>query len=209
MDKQGEMWNITTTPAFQVDHLSPSEYLATAHIQQGPRRMLTAKDLLPSDTDEQLFAYRAGAIAKRLLVKTHFKGLSHHIPEDKPPFTIHRSRIHPLAILNIDEATTDGNIEILSQFQQLLTVDATVGQCGVEDQLTCKNIRGAKRRRVGEVCQGDTLQWAKENPGDFHFMCQCLQVLCQLYWGAENISGSLTHLRATVSRKNVTNGAVI
>ena len=209
MDKQGEMWNMTTRLAFQVDHLPPSEYLATAHIPQGPRSMLTAKDLLPSDTDEQLFTYRAGVIVKRLLVKTftHFKGLSQHISKDEPPFTTHKSRIHPLAMLNIDEATTDGNIEILSQFQQLLKLDGTVGQCVVGDQLTCKNIRGAKRRRVGEVCQADTLQWAKENPGDFHFMWQCLRVLCQLYWGAENIPGSLAHLRATVGRKNMIKGA--
>ena len=86
-DKQGEMWNMTTRLAFQVDHLLPSEYLAIAHIPQGPRSMLTAKDLLPSDTDEQLFTYRAGVIVKRLLVKTftHFKGLSQHIPKDEPP----------------------------------------------------------------------------------------------------------------------------
>ena len=48
-------------------------------------------------------------------------------------------------MLNIDETITDGNIEMLSQFQQLLKLDGTVGQSVVGDQLTCKYISERQR----------------------------------------------------------------
>lgn len=110
-------------------------------------------------------------------------------------------------MMNVDESTTDGNIEVLSDFQKMLGLDGKQQQSVVGDQCTCKNIRAAKRRRTGEVCLVDSLQWAKENPGDFHFLWECSRVLCNLYWGAQDIPGSLAHLQAIVDMRGMTKNA--
>lgn len=70
-------------------------------------------------------------------------------------------------MLNIDESTADGNIDILSNFQKVLGLTGEEQQSVVGDQATCKNIRAAKRRKTGEVHLVDSLKRTKENPRDF------------------------------------------
>ena len=47
------------------------------------------------------------------------------------------------------------------------------------------------------------MEWAKENPGDFHFLWECLRVIFLLFWGHAHEAGSLAHLKSVINRKNV------
>ena len=94
------------------------------------------------------------------------------------------------------------------------------------DQLTCKNIRGAKRWRETEIGLTSRLRWANEVPGrlnhtivitftynkllllihagDFHFLWECLRVIFHIFWGSPAFPGSLCNLREHIHRVRVT-----
>ena len=91
------------------------------------------------------------------------------------------------------------------------------------DQLTCKNIRGAKNIRRPEPTALLQLQWAQESPGifcfsshvmnsylsigDFHFLWECLGLSYQTFWGSPSTVGSLHHLKDVIDRRSVDNAA--
>ena len=71
------------------------------------------------------------------------------------------------------------------------------------DQAPCRTIRGARRRRVADVPNARLL-WAKENPGDFHFTSECVNVIFLTFWKSADHPGSQAYLATVVNRTGVT-----
>ena len=108
------------------------------------------------------------------------------------------SEIHPLALMDIDESLINNNIEILLQFAKDLGLKGDRQQCVVGDQASCVTIRGAKRRRIDDITPLEKLVWAKENPGDFHFLWECMYVYVLYFYRSTTVDavpswGKLTH----------------
>ena len=114
-----------------------------------------------------------------------------------------KSVIHPISVIDVDESYIDNNVTILEKFQKMLSIEDTIQQCVVGDQATCRAIRGGRRRRVADVPNA-RLRWAKENPGDFHFMWECLKVIYLTFWESPEHPGSLAYLSKLTNRTNVT-----
>ncbi|XP_035665572.1 uncharacterized protein LOC118408824 [Branchiostoma floridae] len=73
-------------------------------------------------------------------------------------------------------------------------------QAVVGDQASCKNVRGARDWRQGEEDPVERLDWAKESPGDFHFIWEALRTAAIPTWGLQTEVGSLSHLRVVIGR---------
>ena len=71
------------------------------------------------------------------------------------------------------------------------------------DQASCVTIRGAKRRRINDINPLQRLTWAHENPGDLHFLWECMKVVFLLFWGNSDEPGSLAHLKSMLNRGKV------
>ena len=172
---------------------------------QGSRGKLNPESLLPNDDDEQLFRERAQLAVMQVLT-THFKSFKHLkllVTDKRMAYQAEESEIHPLALMDIDESLIDNNIEILLQFAKDLGLKGDRQQCVVGDQASCVTIRGAKRRRIDDITPLEKLVWAKENPGDFHFLWECLRVIFILFWGSATEIGSLSSLKLLLNRKKV------
>ena len=206
--RHNESWDFTSRLATKVHRLPPETLLCTAGVPQGPRSSLEPHNLLPTSGDDQYFLEAAKRYVKNLLVK-HFKSCRDLQHSDNPRHsnTPSKSVIHPMPLMDVDSSYIDNNVTILADFQKRLNIDGTIHQCVVGDQATCRTIRGARRRRVAEFNPRDSLCWAKENPGDFHFEWECLKVVFLLFWGSSDQPGSLAQLKETVNRKSVTSDA--
>ena len=125
------------------------------------------------------------------------------ITDKRLDYQAKKTEIHPLALMDINESFIDSNIDILLQFAKDLGIKGDKQECVVGDQASCATIRGAKRRRIDDITPSQRLTRAKENPGDFHFLWECLRVVFLLFWGSPTEIGSLANIRCLLNRKNV------
>ena len=109
--------------------------------------------------------------------------MSSACPEMEPHKKPSKAVVCALEIVDANEGTKDGTITVLESFvKDLKKKDAKpivselkntpvflfivlLRKAVVGDQLTCKNIRGARRIRQPERRVLERLQWAKESPG--------------------------------------------
>lgn len=122
-------------------------------------------------------------------------------------YSAQASVLHPMSLMFVNNSMIDNNVEILCKVKDELGIDGSCQQCIAGDQATCVTIRGARRRRVAEPELTEKLQWARENPGDFHFMWECLKVIFLLFWGSPKDEGSLSHFKAALGRESVNQSA--
>lgn len=204
-DRHAESWDFTSRIAVKVAHPPPQELLASAASPQGRRSDLDPHALLPDSNDDVFFFNAGKRYIKNLIVKM-FKFCQHLSPSSNPRHERQpiRSVIHPMPLMELDCSFIDNNVTILADFQKRLAIDGCIQQCVTGDQATCVTIRGARRRRVAEFNQVDRLSWAKESPGDFHFLWECLKVIFLLFWDTPDNPSSLSHLHSIVNRSSVT-----
>eukprot|EP00058_Branchiostoma_floridae_P002601 XP_002588089.1 hypothetical protein BRAFLDRAFT_87606 [Branchiostoma floridae] len=174
------------------------------NVQQGRRRDLTAKDILPGAEDISSLRKRFSARIKAVL-STRFTAFASH---KKPPPKRKRvpaSTYRPLELMGANEATTADNITILRKFatEAGMSEDNCWDQEIIGDQATCKNIRGARRLREDDVNRLEKLEWAKECPGDFHFVWEGGRCTCITFFSSPKNVGSLAHLKDVVDRRTV------
>lgn len=132
-----------------------------------------------------------------------FHHLQSFITDKRLEYQAKKTEIQPLALMDINESFIDSNIDILLRFAKDLGITGDKQQCIVGDQATCATIRGAKRRRIDDITPLQRLTWAKEHPGDFHFLWECLRVVFLLFWGSPTEIGSLANLKCLLNRKDV------
>ena len=205
MHRHTESWNFTSRLAVRINKLPPPDIEKKGDAPQGSRGNLHPELLLPNDEDEQLFRENAQHAVMKVLT-AHFNCFHHlksFVPDKRSNYQTGKSEIQPLALLDIDESLIDNNIHILLQFAKDMGLTGDTQQCVVGDQATCVTIRGAKRRRINDISTLEQLVWAKENPGEFHFLWECLRVIFILFWCDETESGSLSSLKVLLNHKKV------
>ena len=104
--------------------------------------------------------------------------------------------------MDLNESFIDNNIDIFLQFAKDLDLKGDIQQCIIGDQATCVTIRGGRRRRINidDITPIQRLQWAKENPGDIHFLWECLRIVFILLRDTSE-PGSLVYLKLLVRTK--------
>ncbi|XP_065836866.1 uncharacterized protein [Oscarella lobularis] len=173
-ERQGhhqERWDMTTRLIidYEEDVVLQSLPLAQKSIS---RSSLRDQDILPSPQDNDSVFQSGVDFIMRFLV-SRFKSffpLSNVSPKRKHHKQPTKARITPLPILDVNEGKTDGNITVLDSFAADIRKKDITPEAVVGDQLTCKNIRGAKRLRTPEPCTLNTLHWAKESPGKIYIV---------------------------------------
>ncbi|XP_019643727.1 PREDICTED: uncharacterized protein LOC109484808 [Branchiostoma belcheri] len=200
-EHHAQMINWTTRLVIPVRHL-PADNLGKE--PQGMRQNLTTSDILPTVEDVTHLKARLVDRTVRLLVEK-FKAF-HQFSDNIRPSNQHvkRSTYMPLKVLDKDEAKISDNIQILLQFAKDRGLqDICKDQVVFGDQATCRNLRGAKRFRQTEDDHLQSLQWAKETPGDFHFLWEAGRTILLAFWSSPRNVGSVGHLRDLVDRRTV------
>ncbi|KAI8507888.1 hypothetical protein Bbelb_141280 [Branchiostoma belcheri] len=198
---RSEMKNWTSRLTVPIRHV-PDEALSTE--PKGRRKDLSDYDFLPSKEDMTNLKKRFGAHIKAVLSSEFLSFANHKKPPPKRKSTT-SSTYRPLQLMGANEATTSDNIQILRQFatEAGMTAENCWDQEVIGDQATCKNIRGARRYRQDDVDDLEKLTWAKECPGDFHFLWETGRCLFLAYWSSPKNIGSLAHLKDAVDRRTV------
>ncbi|XP_062501053.1 uncharacterized protein LOC134178235 isoform X1 [Corticium candelabrum] len=201
-EDQTKMWNMTTRLVIQIDDIPADQPTATATKR---RQDLKEEDILPSSKDADEIYENATSYLMFFLTSKfdYLQHLTSVCPRPVPYKTPTKAVVAPLEILDINERSTDGNIQVLENFARDTEKSETTPVPIVGDQLTCKNIRGARRLRLPETQELHKLTWAKESPGDFHFTWECLTVCIQTLWGSAKAIGTLKHLQDIVHRTSV------
>jgi hypothetical protein len=171
------MLNLTARIAVEIKNLPDWDVDWNDRTPQRDPHTLTISDLLPGEGDGVELKKRATLHIMHVLVE-EFPALAHLqslLPSSPERETGVRSNVVPMKILFKDEKYKSETIEILTQ----LVKDAEISEVKnyyylrktciikvvVGDQLTCKNIRGAKQWRASDFTNTDRLNWANEVPG--------------------------------------------
>ncbi|XP_019644214.1 PREDICTED: uncharacterized protein LOC109485209, partial [Branchiostoma belcheri] len=205
MGKQNEMYNWTSRLAVEVEN----EDKNASREPQGRRQDLSPADILVNSDDIQDLQDRFTQKVKAVLVE-HFPSLEKFkdtLRKPSSPFPVKKSVVIPLPLEDKDESKKADTIEILLTFAKELNLrDCMKDQAVVGDQASCKNVRGARGWRLGEEDPVERLDWAKESPGDFHFLWEALRTATLSTWGLPTEVGSLSQIRVTINRTRVDKG---
>lgn len=180
------MLNLTARIAVEMKNLPDWDVDWTDRAPQRDLQSLTISDLLPNEADGIELKKKATLHIMHVLAE-EFPALAHLqalLPSPEQVVKGVRSNVVPMKILFKDEKYKSETIEILSQFAKDAEISGmpavcihihilifhvyltiTILQGVVGDQLTCKNIRGAKRWRASDITDLDQLKWANEVPG--------------------------------------------
>ncbi|XP_035660197.1 uncharacterized protein LOC118404920 [Branchiostoma floridae] len=199
MGKQNEMFNWTSRLAVVVEHEDPS----ASREPQGKREDLSDADILADSNDISDLKSRLKNQVKAIIVEhfPSFHQFKDSVRAPSSPLPVKKSSITPLPLMDKDESKKDDTIQILLKFaEELQLSDNMKDQAVVGDQATCKNIRGGRGWREGEEDPVQLLQWAKESPGDFHFVWEALKTATLCCWGLATEAGSLSQIRVAINR---------
>ncbi|KAH9011428.1 hypothetical protein EDB83DRAFT_2234081 [Lactarius deliciosus] len=105
---------------------------------------------------------------------------------------VHKSEIHPLPAMNINEASTMGNAEVIDAVMEELNVDTSKPEfCEnlklvAGDQLSIARLRAVLAARAGNECGASSLRWALFIPGLFHCKIAATNGFLQTHFGHPN-----------------------
>ncbi|KAK3611122.1 hypothetical protein CHS0354_007381 [Potamilus streckersoni] len=118
-------------------------------------RNLKISDILPSSKDEMALKFELAVIVSRILTTyvPAYDGLDTvwSIPHQYSTQSAFRSEIVPLGILNKDESTTAGMIEILESYKEYVPENEDGDPLPLLlycDGLSCERVEGAQRARI-------------------------------------------------------------
>eukprot|EP00118_Oscarella_pearsei_P019716 m.211047 g.211047 ORF g.211047 m.211047 type:complete len:424 (+) comp39750_c0_seq3:337-1608(+) len=163
-DHHLQMWDMTTRLVIDLSQVPFPEFSESVRRR---RQDLDEWAILPSTSDNQQLVDDATSYIMNFMAK-HFKAFGHLsalCPQRNPFKEPSKSTVFPLEIVDANGGKADGNIKVLEAFVQDLKKTDTSSVAIVGDQLTCKNVRGAKRLRQPERNEQNKLNWAKESPG--------------------------------------------
>ncbi|KAH9161003.1 hypothetical protein EDB89DRAFT_1861941 [Lactarius sanguifluus] len=102
---------------------------------------------------------------------------------------VHKSEIHPLPAMNINEASTMGNAEVINVVMEELNIDTSKPEfCEnmklvAGDQLSIARLRAVLAARAGNECGALSLRWALFIPGLFHCKIAATNGFLQTHFG--------------------------
>eukprot|EP00118_Oscarella_pearsei_P007217 m.34573 g.34573 ORF g.34573 m.34573 type:complete len:252 (+) comp31999_c0_seq2:517-1272(+) len=150
-DSQATMWNLTTRLVIPIKNM-PEDSTQRDNRPQRSRSSLSASDILFDDEDGRSIIDDAvflvmNFLTERVRCLAHLKGQL----ICTPPGNVTKTKVTALEILDVDEAYTDENIEILKRFCTDMQKTEPTSQVVAGDQKTCSNIRSAKVLREYET----------------------------------------------------------
>jgi hypothetical protein len=113
-------------------------------------------------------------------------------PHSEFQIEAHKSEIYPLPAMNINEASTIGNAEVIDAVMEELSVDTSKPEfCGnlkliAGDQLSIARLRAVLAARAGNEGGASSLRWAVFIPGLFHCKIAATNGFLQTHFGHPN-----------------------
>lgn len=120
------------------------------------------------------------------------KDLQADQPQSPFKVEVHKSEIYPLPAMNINEASTMGNAEVVDAVMEELEVDTTKPDFCVNlkllagDQLSIARLRAVLAARAGNEGGAPSLRWAIFIPGLFHCKIAAVNGFIQTHFGHPN-----------------------
>lgn len=176
-------------------------------------RNITVSDLLPSQEDENLLKSELSSLVSRTLC-TYMDAFANldvewSIPHQYSIESRQKSEIVPLGILNKDESTTAGMIEILEDYTKYVPTDSNgmptslVLYC---DGLSCERIDGAQRARINGHDNWARLQMFEPAIQEWHRRLMFVQdTYDELFkFDSHREKGTLYNMKQVYDHKGVT-----
>ncbi|KAH9003933.1 hypothetical protein EDB83DRAFT_2237225 [Lactarius deliciosus] len=113
-------------------------------------------------------------------------------PQSDFRIDVHKSEIHPLPAMNINEASTIGNAEVIDAVMEELNVDTSKSdfcenlKLVAGDQLSIARLRAVLAARAGNEGGASSLRWALFIPGLFHCKIAATNGFLQTHFGHTN-----------------------
>ncbi|KAH9034580.1 hypothetical protein EDB85DRAFT_2144231 [Lactarius pseudohatsudake] len=113
-------------------------------------------------------------------------------PQSDFQIDVHKSEIHPLPAMNINEASTMGNAEVIDAVMEELNVDTSKPdfcenlKLVAGDQLSIARLRAVLAARAGNEGGASSLRWALFIPGLFHCKIAATNGFLQTHFGHTN-----------------------
>ncbi|KAI0697950.1 hypothetical protein C8T65DRAFT_813442 [Cerioporus squamosus] len=178
---------------------------------------LSIDDILLSDAENAALAERLEHTVLRIIVTYGGEGFARFRKEvlqstpttpDKIP--VHQTDPMPLPAMHIDESSTTGNADVLTEIFKELEQDMSSPEfaryvkliCG--DQLSISRIRSLMTNRAGHDSFAQSFLWAVCMPGLFHYKMAATHGLLELHFGTSiDVPGSLWHQNTRLDRKPI------
>ncbi|CDO77825.1 hypothetical protein BN946_scf184689.g3 [Trametes cinnabarina] len=133
------------------------------------------------------------------------------IPATRDQIPLHKTNIHPLPAMNIDESSTTGNANVLCKIYKALKLDMDSPEFTKYikivsgDQLSISRIRSLIQNRVGHETLGRSFLWAVCMPGLFHYKMAATHGLLEAHFGSssQRDPGSLAFHNTVLDRKPI------
>ncbi|KAH9886957.1 hypothetical protein C8Q73DRAFT_608284, partial [Cubamyces lactineus] len=131
------------------------------------------------------------------------------VTEDRIP--LHKTAIYPLPAMNIDESSTTGNADVLTEIFKSLKVDmdspdfTRYVKIISGDQLSISRIRSLVQNRAGHETLGQSFLWALCMPGLFHYKMAATHGILESHYGSQSQRdpGSLAFHNTVLDRKPI------
>lgn len=180
---------------------------------------LSVDDILLSEHEDKLLHERLAHTVLRIVVTfggdrfARFRSdtlSSTPTTDDKIP--LHKTTVMPLPAMNIDESSTTGNAEVLTEIFTAAQLDMDSDDftrhvkllCG--DQLSIARLRSIITARSGHDSFGHSFLWALCMPGLFHYKMTATHGIIEMFYGHSNTSrnpGSLSFHNTVLTRKPI------
>ncbi|TRM55679.1 hypothetical protein BD626DRAFT_587913 [Schizophyllum amplum] len=160
---------------------------------------LTEKGLRLTEAEQKLFHECMLHTVSRIIVNhggeefsKHQKALNDSLPRSPDAIDVHKTSIHPLPAMEIDENTLTGNVEILETVMKELKVDVDSPEHTryvsiiAGDQLTMARQRSIQHIRVGHEVGFQAWKHVVLMPGLFHAKIADCHGLLETHFGRAN-----------------------
>ncbi|KAF9897821.1 hypothetical protein BX616_004923, partial [Lobosporangium transversale] len=175
-----------------------------------PARCLQLKDLMPTTANEthlrETMRFHLVDVLRRNL--KGYEEVSMPVPS-KLLLPIKKTEAFPLPSMHINQATIDGNKDVLETIMgQTLKIPSEWfdGKRAVVtgDQLTVSRVRSLKRQRCDDVSTYHRFEWAVPVIQLFHLQMVLSSTILRTHYGDIGVPGSLAYYAAKLRRKRVT-----
>ncbi|KIJ59407.1 hypothetical protein HYDPIDRAFT_162408 [Hydnomerulius pinastri MD-312] len=209
----------TLLPLFKVKPEDLSAEQLNAKLDSAPE--LSMDDILLSENNHAFF--RECLVHTVMRVAVRFGGeklrtLTPQVlastPESSFKIELHKTEIHPLPAMNIDEASTTGNAEVLEAILKELKLDLSQEKFAdtaipiAGDQLSIARLCSVAAYRAGNEGGPGALRWAFFVPGLFHYKMAATHGIILNHLGLANRDlsnpASLHAHNTTLGRKPIT-----
>ncbi|KAA1476504.1 hypothetical protein DENSPDRAFT_785151 [Dentipellis sp. KUC8613] len=126
---------------------------------------------------------------------------------------VHKTPVYPLPTMNINEASTSGNAEVVDAILKELRIDTSKPEFAEKlrpiagDQLSIARLRSVAASRAGNEGGASAMDWALNTPGLFHYKMAASHGILQNHLGEANHDlnnpGSLSAHNTVLKRKPI------